>query len=408
MGSEVAAVQARGEDWPAIHRGADGVLWTRPYLGTDKVTRRPIRPYKRFPEAACEEEARVLAREWIGGMSAFTALSTGPTVADMVGRYIDMLPVLGSYSPSTVSTYRSSYERHVVPLLGDIPVRELMPYHVTTAFQMMLIRGGKRGRPVGNASILKVHALLSGAYRWMVESHVCDVNPIASVARPKQGPSNAVAYDEDEFSTVLGALLAMMESDKTTRENIRRRNLAMACYVELNTGERVGEVAAQARSDVRRRFCDFHVGHTMIERPRLQRKRMPKNGSSVRNLTVDETAMEVTGAHMAWQDAYLDDPGPKTPLICTRRATWMRPSTLSAQYTELREALGLPEGSTMHTLRHTHATMLIYEGVDIKTIQGRLGHAVIGTTLNLYAHILPGADAAASRAFADARGRCAL
>lgn len=404
----MAAVQARGADWPAIHRGVDGVLWTRPYLGTDKVTHKPIRPYKRFPEARCEEEARVLAREWIGGMSAFTDLSTGPTVADMVGRYIDMLPVLGSYSPSTVSTYESSYECHVVPLLGDIPVRELMPYHVTTAFQMMLMRGGKRGRCVGSASILKVHALLSGAYRWMVESHVCDINPIASVPRPKSGPSMAVAYDEDEFGKICGALLSMMESDKRTRQNIARRNLAMASYVELNTGERLGEVCAQARADARMRFSDFHVGHTMIERPHLRRKKMPKNASSVRNISVDDEVMDAVAAHIEWQDTYLDDPGRQTPLVCTERAVWMRPSTLSAQYTALRESLGLPEGTTSHTLRHTHATWLIYEGADIKTIQGRLGHASINTTLNLYAHILPGADAAAAQAFANARRGCVL
>ncbi|WP_180953109.1 tyrosine-type recombinase/integrase [Eggerthella timonensis] len=389
-----------------MHQSADGVWWTRPYLGTDKVTHKPIRPYKRFPEARDEDEARTLAIEWLAGMSEFTELQIGPTVADMVGRYIGMLPVLGDYSPSTVETYRSSYECHVIPLLGDIRARELKPYHVTTAFQIMAIRGGKRGKPVDRASILKVHALLSGAYRWMVESHVCDVNPIASVPRPKPGPSMAVAYDEDEFGTICEALLAMMESDKTTRDNIARRNLAMASYVELNTGARLGEVCAQARADVRRRFCDFHVGHTMIERPNLRRKRMPKNASSVRNISVDDEVMGVADAHFAWQDGYLDDAGPKTPLVCTERATWMRPSTLSAQYTALRKSLGLPEGTTSHTLRHTHATWLIYEGADIKTIQGRLGHASINTTLNLYAHILPGADAAAARAFADARRRC--
>ncbi len=383
------------------------MLWTRPYLGTDKVTHKPIRPYKRFPEAADEDEARALAIEWLAGMSEFTEIQTGPTVADMVGRYIDLLPVLGEYSPSTIETYRSSYECHVVPLLGDIRVRELRPYHVTTAFQMMAIRGGKRGKPVDKPTILKVHALLSGAYRWMVEARVCDVNPIASVPRPKSGPSMAVAYDEEEFGTICAALLSMMESDKTTRQNIARRNLAMASYIELNTGERLGEVCAQARADARLRFADFHVGHTMIERPHLRRKRLPKNASSVRNLSVDDEVMDTVVRHIAWQDTYLDDPGPKTPLICTERATWMRPSTLSAQYTALSESLGLPEGTTAHTLRHTHATWLIYQGVDIKTVQWRLGHASINTTLNLYAHILPGADIAASKAFADARRRCA-
>ena len=52
----------------------------------------------------------------------------------------------------------------------------------------------------------------------------------------------------------------------------------------------------------------------------------------------------------------------------------------------------------MHTFRHTHASLLIYAGVDIKTISSRLGHADITTTLQVYGHILPGQDEKAAQA----------
>lgn len=41
-----------------------------------------------------------------------------------------------------------------------------------------------------------------------------------------------------------------------------------------------------------------------------------------------------------------------------------------------------------HDLRHTHASILLYKGVDIKTISERLGHSDILTTLNIYTHII--------------------
>ena len=44
---------------------------------------------------------------------------------------------------------------------------------------------------------------------------------------------------------------------------------------------------------------------------------------------------------------------------------------------------------TLHGLRHTHATQLLNDGIPIKVVSERLGHATAATTLNIYAHALP-------------------
>ena len=49
-----------------------------------------------------------------------------------------------------------------------------------------------------------------------------------------------------------------------------------------------------------------------------------------------------------------------------------------------------------HDLRHTHAAWLIAQGEHPKTIQSRLGHASISTTLDRYGHLMPGMDEAAA------------
>ena len=54
-----------------------------------------------------------------------------------------------------------------------------------------------------------------------------------------------------------------------------------------------------------------------------------------------------------------------------------------------------------HGLRHTAATLLIANGVNIRTVSGRLGHTNTSTTLNIYSHALEEFDRKASDVLAD-------
>lgn len=59
----------------------------------------------------------------------------------------------------------------------------------------------------------------------------------------------------------------------------------------------------------------------------------------------------------------------------------------------------------LHGLRHTHATLLLEDGVDIKTVSERLGHDSVQTTLELYAHVTPRMRANAAARFGALLGR---
>ena len=52
-----------------------------------------------------------------------------------------------------------------------------------------------------------------------------------------------------------------------------------------------------------------------------------------------------------------------------------------------------------HDLRHTHATLLIKEGVPVKVVSERLGHATTAFTIETYQHVLPGMQADAANLF---------
>ncbi len=72
------------------------------------------------------------------------------------------------------------------------------------------------------------------------------------------------------------------------------------------------------------------------------------------------------------------------------------PSTVSHNFTGVIRQAGLPY-LNFHGMRHTHASILIANGVDIKTVSARLGHASTSFTLDTYGHLLPGNPVAAEK-----------
>ena len=388
----------RGAPRVRVRLNSRGVWECRPYLGTDRMTHRPIRPYRSFPGAATEQEAQEAAEEWAAGFAASSDLGVGPTVASMVGEYVDSLPAR-DLAEQTVATYRSCLECYVAPIVGDVPARELLPRHVDAMYRIMRLRGGKDGRPVGASTVLKCHFLLRGAYRWMELSGAVDRNPMLSVPTPRQPASDARALEAAEFEAVKAAVEEGMSSDAADAANVRRRTFAMLCWLMLMGGFRNGESCALRRADVRPSVPDVRVTGTMVERPRLRRKPRPKTSSGMRNVAFDAASMARIEEHMRWQEAYLDRAGPSAPLCCLRDGRHLRPSAVDRWFGEMADEIGLPPGTTPHTLRHTHATWLIMGGADVRTVQERMGHARIQTTLGLYAHVMPGRDAKAAEEF---------
>ena len=67
------------------------------------------------------------------------------------------------------------------------------------------------------------------------------------------------------------------------------------------------------------------------------------------------------------------------------------PNQFSGAYSDFAERIGM-KGFRFHDLRHSHASQLLRQGVPVKTVQERLGHANASITLNTYAHVLGGDD----------------
>ncbi|HMO59576.1 MAG TPA: tyrosine-type recombinase/integrase [Roseiflexaceae bacterium] len=69
--------------------------------------------------------------------------------------------------------------------------------------------------------------------------------------------------------------------------------------------------------------------------------------------------------------------------------TPLEPSDVSRDFKKVLKKAGLPESLRFHDLRHACATLLIVMGVHPCVVMEILGHSQIGTTMNIYAHVLP-------------------
>ena len=98
-----------------------------------------------------------------------------------------------------------------------------------------------------------------------------------------------------------------------------------------------------------------------------------------------------------WQDRDL--------ILPNETGSIFNPSNLrNRSFTRIKECSGVRKDLCFHDLRHTRATPLLRDGVNVKVVSEMLGHASITITLNIYAHVLPDMQDSAANAMEAALG----
>lgn len=384
-----------------VKRGADGIWECRLYLGRS-FDGKAIRPYKRFPHAATEEEAQALAETWAANLTADGTVRSA-RLTDLLADYVQLRERNGA-SPNSIKSYRL-FTRYVARYLKTANARDLSVMDFNRFEQRLLMGKEEGGQGLSRNSVINVHNFLRGAYNHFVDAGVCDANPLVYVAKPSPERHEAMAITEWDFEELNGRLEGALSGEIATRDEYRRAVYAFAAFLSLVTGMRVGEVCAVDRIDVKRSLLFIHVSGTVIEKEgeKPYRRNVTK-GRKCRNIAVTEDDIAVIDAFVSAQNRFLGRLGASSPLV-TLDGGYMRPTTISRAFSRIRDACGLPREITFHSLRHTHASWLIANGCDLKTLSERMGHADEATTLRIYGHLMPGRDKAAAQLFSEAKKR---
>ena len=89
---------------------------------------------------------------------------------------------------------------------------------------------------------------------------------------------------------------------------------------------------------------------------------------------------------------------PEDLVFCYPDGNPLLPNGVTKAFHKLAQSLGL-SSIRLHDLCHTHATLMLRQGVHPKVVSERLGHSSVAITLDTYSHVLPGIQAAAARRF---------
>lgn len=381
-----------------VRRGADGVWFARLYLGRS-VTGKPVRPSKRFPEAADEAEAQRMADEWAEEVRS-GKWSRHAKLVDLLDEYADDCERNGA-SPNSVRQYRMINRLYVARYLPRATPHDVDVMALNRFEQRLLMCKSDGGAGLSRNTVLVVHSYLRAAFNKLVDEGVLGVNPMIYVAKPSPERHEAVFIDEWDFPRIHDALMAKMSA---ADEDIGFKDAvnAFAAYLSLVTGMRVGETCAVRRRDVGLSAMSLRVGGTVIEeRGRSPYRRDVTKGRKTRSVSITRDNVAVIKSMIKMIDAHVGRLAPSAPLV-TFDGSYMAPSKVSSAFSRMAAECGLPPGTRFHSLRHTHAAWIIANGGDLKTICERFGHADEAMTLRIYGHLMPGRDAAAAQTFEEA------
>lgn len=287
--------------------------------------------------------------------------------------------------PATWSAYAWLINTHLIPNLGNVSLQKLKSEHIHTLYHQKLLF------VLSVASIKKLHVLLSAALESLRIAGKIPVNPAASVELPKGRKSKFDVWTEEQLELFL--------------EEAKQDQYFIAFELAASTGMRKSELLGLPRTEVHNDATLLSVKQAYTKGEDGYEIDDTKTDSSVRPIPLFEASSTYLREHLAKQAIERESEGYQDHglVLQTSNGTPIGQRNLMRNFyriiknvmkeQERRKLAGEPyvefKPIRFHDLRHTHATILLKNGVHPKIVQERLGHSSIMVTLNTYSHVIP-------------------
>lgn len=324
---------------------------------------------------------------------------TGPTVRDVFNHWIER----HDGTPYTVQNYRSYWNIHLDPAIGDTPVSAVNADDIRAIVEAM--KDKKRApktirNVVGSLSPILSHAV---NYNWISAS------PYSDKLLPR-AKSQKVERDQflsmDELELIIGGIRNQVPYRIMLATGLRPSELCALDVSDLNLSAKQPSLRVTKAIKQDRENGDY-IGDPKSERS-VRTVGLPPSSVATLKTLVDGRA---PGDPLFTQAS---GPGKRSPRVRLRRKrmyqTWQR------RVEKLRKSPGkddegnpLPSPLTkkpdLYALRHTHASLMLDAGMEIWQLSRHLGHSSVNVTEKHYAHLKPDAHYAAAQFAATFTGQ---
>ena len=348
------------------------------YLGVDKLTGKKART---TVTANTKKGVKIKARE---AVNAFAANGYSVKEKPTITTYRELVALWwesykNTIKPNSQQSMEGIVRLHILPVFGDYKLDKLTTPIIQQQVNKWADKANK-GEKGAYANYSFLNNINRRILQYGVTMQVIQHNPARDVIIPRkqQNKEHKVKFfNNQELKQFLDYL---EDLDQSSYENFFDYVLYKTL---LASGCRIGEALALEWSDIDLKKGTISISKTLN---RYQETNTPKSKAGLREIDIDKATVSLLKQYKKRQQVQSWQLGRSEGIVFTPFTTKYAYACLLRKRLQSHfKAAGVPDIS-FHGFRHTHATIMLYAGIEAKDLQYRLGHSNISMTLNTYVH----------------------
>lgn len=348
------------------------------YLGVDKLTGKKART---TVTANTKKGVKIKARE---AVNAFAANGYSIKEKPIITTYRELVALWwesykNTIKPNSQQSMEGIVRLHILPVFGNYKLDKLTTPIIQQQVNKWADKANK-GEKGAYANYSFLNNINRRILQYGVTMQVIQHNPARDVIIPhkQQNKEHKVKFfNNQELKQFLDYL---EDLDQSSYENFFDYVLYKTL---LASGCRIGEALALEWSDIDLKKGTISISKTLN---RYQETNTPKSKAGLREIDIDKATVSLLKQYKKRQQVQSWQLGRSEGIVFTPFTTKYAYACLLRKRLQSHfKAAGVPDIS-FHGFRHTHATIMLYAGIEAKDLQYRLGHSNISMTLNTYVH----------------------